>query len=79
MHLTYLNIKTDFFCYFQNTFHFVSMSRQTDDIGKKLPKQFVEQSIGPIVHTQTCGECNINYSQVRYSKGSWVLADFQVL
>ena len=33
------------FCYFQNTFPFVSMSRKTDDIGKKRPKHFVEQGI----------------------------------
>ena len=32
--------------------------------------------LGSKVNTETCGECNINYSQVRYSKGSWVLADF---
>ena len=32
------------FCYFQNTFPFVSMSRQTDDIGQKnFLKYFVEQ------------------------------------
>ena len=33
------------FCYFQNTFPFVSMSKQTDDIGKTSPTKFVEQSI----------------------------------
>ena len=43
-----LNLKIVHFCYFQNTFPFVSMSRQTDDIGKKRPKKFVEQD-RPIV------------------------------
>ena len=43
-----LNLKIVHFCYFQNTFPFVSMSRQTDDIGKKRPKEFVEQSISNV-------------------------------
>ena len=33
------------FCYFQNTFPFVSTLRQTDDIRKKRGKHFVEQGI----------------------------------
>ena len=38
-------LKIVHFCYFQNTLTFVSMSRQTDDIGKKCHKNFVEQCI----------------------------------
>ena len=34
------------FCYFQNTFPFVSTFRQTDFIKKKRRKKFVEQGIG---------------------------------
>ena len=45
-----LNLKIVHFCYFQNTFPFVSMSRQTDDIGKKNPKHFVEQGIECLMH-----------------------------
>ena len=41
-----LNLKIVPFCYFQNMFPFVSMSRQTADIGKKSPKLFVAQGIG---------------------------------
>ena len=35
--------------YFQNTFPFGSMFRQTDDIGKKRPTKFVEQGIVIVV------------------------------
>ena len=51
------------FCYFQNTFPFVSMSRQTDDIGKTRPKKIVEQSIGTRVANIDCHghKCNILY------------------
>ena len=36
------DVRLYIFCYFQNTFPFVSMSRQTDVMGKKFPKLFVE-------------------------------------
>ena len=39
------NIKIKHFCYFQNSFPFVFMSRQTYDIGKKRPKHFMRQTI----------------------------------
>ena len=45
IHFLFNNFKIVHFCYFQNTFPFVSMSRQTDDISKKLPKSVVEQGI----------------------------------
>ena len=38
-----MNFKKVHFGYFQNTFPFVSMSRRTNDIGKKFPKIFMEQ------------------------------------
>ena len=31
-----MNVKIVHFCYFQNLFPFISMSSQTDDIGKKI-------------------------------------------
>ena len=40
-----LNLKIVHFCYFQNTFPFVSTFRQTDDIRKKCRTFFVEQGI----------------------------------
>ena len=45
-----LNLEIDHFCYFQNTFPFVSMSRQTDDIGKIRHKNFVEQGIDGLIY-----------------------------
>ena len=40
-----MNIKIVHFCYFQNTFPFVSMSSQTDDIGNNRRKNVM----GPTV------------------------------
>ena len=40
-----LNLKIVHFCYFQNTFPFVSTFWQTDDIRKKCRTFFVEQGI----------------------------------
>ena len=52
-----INVKIVHFCYFQNIFPFVSMSRQTDDIGKTRPKRFVEQDIPPRPPTLERGVC----------------------
>ena len=41
----HLNLKIVNFCYFQNTFPFVSTFRQTDFIQTKHRKKFVEQGI----------------------------------
>ena len=43
------------FCYFQNHFLFVSMPRQTDDIGKKRPKKFTGQTIASIMYCRPIG------------------------
>ena len=61
------NFKIVHFCYFQNTFPFVSKCRQTDDIGKKHPKIFVEQGIDYIcshiqIHNvKMCSIPNMNF------------------
>ena len=44
-------LKIVHFCYFKNTFPFVLMSSHTDDIGKKHPKNLVEQGIA---HFNVC-------------------------
>ena len=41
----HLNLKIVHFCYFQNTFPFLSTFRQTDNIRKKRRNIFVEQGI----------------------------------
>ena len=40
IHFLLNNLKIVHFCYFQNTFPFVSTLRQTDDIRKKTSKKF---------------------------------------
>ena len=44
-HFIHLNLNIVHFCYFQNTFPFVSTFRQTDDIRNKRRKNLVEQGI----------------------------------
>ena len=70
-----LPIKNSTFFYFQNTFHFVSMSRQTDNIGKKYPKNFMEQTVEDLTYQRKNGIywfCNyVMVSHIWKSLGLW--------
>ena len=71
VHLFYnLNTNLEHFGYFQNTFHFVFMSRQTDDIGKNVLKYLMEQTIVCIMTISAqSGKQKIKYNSHSNSPG----------